>query len=175
MPKSNKLVSDLSPNRQTRADLTQTNAGLAAKVLSDPSIFPDTFTAWIPRWIMQNINFRVAKGQLPLVDSLHVVGATSEAAVFLNSWVYFGSGQSPAYHKDPFNRVYLTGVAKSGTVGQPIFNLPAGNRPTADLVFAVVSNGALGVCTVKATGDVVATSGSNVSFNLDGISFRQFG
>lgn len=173
MPSSKRVASGVSPTTGSPSDV-QNKASLAARVLGDPSIFPDTFTAWIPRWIMQNINFKITQQQLPSNGAIHVVSGTGEAAVFQNSWVYFGSGAIPSYYKDPFTRVYLSGQVKSGTVGQAIFTLPPGYRPQQNCIFAVVSNGVLGVVTVNVDGTVVATSGNNTYFSLDGISFRQY-
>ncbi len=94
-------------------------------------------------------------------------------AILENSWEHYGSPYSPVrYRKKPNNIVYFTGVAKSGTVGQTLFVLPVSYRPAFDLIVPVVSNGVLGVCTIKATGEVEATSGNNTYFSLDGISFQ---
>lgn len=92
---------------------------------------------------------------------------------FLNSWINYGSTRNPVgYFKDPFGIVHLRGVAKSGTIGTAIFNLPAGYRPTNQEVFPVVSNGTFGYCDVFSSGDVVASSGTNLAFALDGMTFR---
>lgn len=176
MSKSNKVVGN--KDTTTRADLTVGSSALAQKVLSDPSVFPDTFTAWIPRWIMQNVNFKITQGQLPANGSLHVVGATGEVAIFQNSWVYFGSGSIPSYYRDPFLRVFLNGMVKNGTVAAGatgvVTTLPAGFRPQYKQFFAVPSNGAFGIVTVDVDGSVKAEVGNNTYVSLDGISFRQF-
>ena len=179
MGKTNKLVTGLPSNRATKADLTINNQNLIDRVLTDPSLFPDEFTAWIPRWIMQNVNFKVTQQQLPTVGALHLVGATGEVAVFQNGWSNFGAGNEQAgYYKDPWNRVYLTGTTKGGTVAAgstgTMFTLPAGFRPQYPSIFAVISNGALGLVTVQVDGSVRAESGNNTYFSLSGLNFRQF-
>lgn len=102
-----------------------------------------------------------------------VSSPTWTAPSFLNSWVNDASGlfNTAGYYKDQFGRVYLRGLVKTGTVGLPIFNLPAGFRPAKENVFATVSNGVFADARVEPDGDVVAAAGSNVWFSLDGISF----
>jgi len=95
------------------------------------------------------------------------------APSFANSWVDFGGGyESAGYCLDLMGFVHLRGLVKTGTVGATVFTLPAGYRPEGRAVFAVASNGAFGQCDVTAAGAVIAVSGSNVSFSLDGIVFR---
>lgn len=159
-----------APSAQTDQSLRN----LAQRVLARPELFPDEFKAWLPRWLGTNVNFQVAQTQLPTVETRKRVGDTGNA-VFANSWVNFGgTNESAQYYKDPFGRVYLGGVVKSGTVGLTIFTLPAGYRPEEAKIYAVASNGVFGVCTVNPDGTVVASAGSNVYFSLSGISFRQY-
>lgn len=147
---------------------------LVQRVLGDPSLFPDEFKSWITRWLFGNVNFKVSSGQLPLIESPHIVGASGEAA-FQNSWVNFGgTNASCSYYKDTNNRVFLKGTVKSGSIGATIFTLPSGYRPQEAELFAVYSNGAFGACIVNPDGTVVANVGNNASFTLSGISFRQF-
>ena len=63
------------------------------------------------------------------------------------------------------------GVMKSGTLGQPAFNLPAGFRPLTNLAFAVSSAGAFGNLAISAAGDVTPANGSAVSFHVTGATF----
>jgi hypothetical protein len=96
------------------------------------------------------------------------------APTLLNSWVNFGSTHANAgYYKDPFGRVHLRGMVKSGTTvaNTPIFTLPVGYRPTADLLFPVDSNGAHGTSCVRSSGNVTFEAGSATYFALNGISF----
>lgn len=98
---------------------------------------------------------------------------TPTAVTFAGAWVNFAAGlHTVAYYKDGGGRVHLRGAAKSGTIGTTIFTLPVGYRPTAVLLFPVVSNDAFGFARVESDGDVLAQGGSNVYFSLDGISFR---
>jgi len=95
------------------------------------------------------------------------------APSFLSSWVNFGSLYTNAgYWKDADGMVHLTGLVKSGTVGQPIFQLPAGYRPATQQVFAAISNGAIAQVDVATHGDVLATTGNLANFALSGILFR---
>lgn len=178
MGKSNQIVGSGQPNRQTSADLTRNYAVLAQKVLADPSVFPDEFTAWIPRWIMQNVNFKVQQGQLPTFEAFKLVGGTGNPA-FQNSWANFGSSNEQAgFARDPWGVVHLVGAVKSGTVAAnstgTIFQLPAGYRPQYPAIFAVASNGAFGLVTVQVDGSVRAEVGNNTYFSLSGITFRAY-
>lgn len=160
-------VRDLKTDRASRASLVD-------RVLSDADLYPDEFKAWLPRWLARNVNFTVDQTQLPSVEDRNLVGGTGNAA-FSGSWVNFGgTNESAQYYKDPWGRVFLGGVVKSGTIGTTIFILPPGYRPEEAKIFAVASNGAFGICTVNPSGSVVATAGSNIYFSLSGISFRAF-
>lgn len=174
MGKSNQIMGKTSPSKQTQADLTENYAPLAAKVLGDPSIFPDAFTAWIPRWIMQNVNFKVAQSQLPAMEQPRVIGANGQPG-FAGAWVAFGSSDAtPAFWKDPFGMVYLVGTLKSGVIGTTMFTLPAGYRPQKTLIVPAVSNGAFGICVINVDGTVVANAGNNTYFTISGIVFRAY-
>lgn len=101
------------------------------------------------------------------------VGATGQPA-FENSWVAYGSGWGdPAFWKDPFGIVRLRGLAKSGTVGQPMFTLPPGFRPAVNETFPVISNSAIGRVDVQTDGKVIPQSPSSDTWvSLSGIAFR---
>lgn len=105
---------------------------------------------------------------------LHVVGNVGEAQ-FVNSWANYGAPYSKAgYFKDPIGWVRLMGVIKTGTVGQPAFQLPPGYRPAvAPGPFAAVSNGVFGRVDVGTDGTVTPMSpSSNASVSLEGITFK---
>jgi hypothetical protein len=156
--------------KQDRSDKTR----LVDRVLSDPDLYPDEFKAWLPRWLGGNVNFSLANSQLPAVETRKKVGDSGNA-VFSGTWVNFGgTNESAQYMKDLMGFVHIGGVVKSGTIGTVIFTLPAGYRPEEAKIFAVASNGALGICTVNPDGTVVASSGSNVYFSLSGITFRAY-
>lgn len=106
--------------------------------------------------------------------------ATLEAIIaptLLNSWVNNTVGfQTAGYYKDNFGIVHLTGLIKSGTttVGTNLFILPVGYRPTGALSFPTYSNdgATIGTLQILSGGNVNIVTGSNVSFSLDGVSFR---
>lgn len=89
-----------------------------------------------------------------------------------NGWANFGAPNGNAsYYRDQFGVVRLSGVIKSGTVGLAAFVLPANYRPSSTMRFAAESNGAFGVLTIDAAGNVTPAVGSNVKFSLDGVTF----
>jgi hypothetical protein len=95
------------------------------------------------------------------------------AATLLNGWVNDGTGyETVGYYKDEFGIVHLKGRMKSGTVGTQAFVLPVGYRPSLSISFAIPSNNLFGQCVIQNNGNVIAMTGSNVSFSLDGISFK---
>ena len=116
---------------------------------------------------------RTAAGVLSLTGVLLSSGEAWTAPTLTNAWINFGGTLgTAAYRKDAMGFVHLKGVVKSGTIGSAIFELPVGYRPAGDTRFPVVSNNAFGVCAISSAGSVVPTVGSNVSFSLDGITFR---
>jgi hypothetical protein len=79
-----------------------------------------------------------------------------------------------SFYKDNAGRVYLQGLIAGGSIGSgaAAFTLPQAYRPLSQLVFPVISGGALGRCDVLVSGDVVTYAGSSGYFSLSGISFR---
>lgn len=101
-----------------------------------------------------------------------VVDSGAPAAAFVNSWVNFGGALPTAkYWFDREGNVHLEGTIKTGTINTVAFTLPVGYRPTTTQKFAVISNGAIGELEIQTDGDVLPVSGSNVSFNLNGVYF----
>ena len=95
------------------------------------------------------------------------------APSLVNSWANFGGAYATAgYWKDAEGVVHLSGLLKDGAVGSAMFTLPAGYRPAAREVFAVFSNGALGLCDIDTNGQVITVSGSNLSFSISGVAFK---
>lgn len=94
---------------------------------------------------------------------------------FLNSWVNFGGSYANVqYRKEPNGVVRIRGSAKNGSMGNYVFNLPAGFRPPLNLVFPIYSNGVFCYLLVLNNGDVFvgATPGSsNAQICLDNVSF----
>lgn len=108
------------------------------------------------------------------ITTLGTITQTSwTAPSLLNSWAnYGGAYNSAGYFKDSLGIVHLRGLVKDGTIGQSIFTLPAGYRPTANEVLVTISNGAIGRIDIAADGNVYATTGDNTWFSLDGVTFR---
>jgi hypothetical protein len=95
------------------------------------------------------------------------------APTLLNSWVNLGAPYNPAgYYKDPFGRVHLRGMIKSGTVGLTVFTLPVGYRPANSELIATASNGAFGILIIDNAGNATINAGTNSYFSLDNITFR---
>lgn len=85
------------------------------------------------------------------------------APTLLNSWVDYGGTAATARYRAEGDRTWIEGIVKNGTLGLPIFNLPAARRPAKDQHLATVTNGVFGLLTiVAASGDVVVQSSSNV-------------
>jgi hypothetical protein len=90
-----------------------------------------------------------------------------------NSWVnYSGGTQQAGYWKSDDGMVHLSGLVKSGSVGGVIFTLPVGFRPATQVTFSTVSNAAFAHGNINASGALIAVTGSNISWSLDGISFK---
>lgn len=92
----------------------------------------------------------------------------------LNSWVDYDSTYNTCqYYKDKEGIVHLKGLVKSGTIGQAIFTLPAGYRPSKQYLIATqTSPNAIGRLDINTSGNVIPTTGSNSWFSLDNVSFR---
>ena len=86
----------------------------------------------------------------------------------LNGWVAFNAGAAPAYFKDEFGSIVIKGIVKSGTIGSPIFTLPAGYRPiTSSVYFPITSNNLFGQVFVDTAGAVNCNVGNNVMVSLN--------
>jgi hypothetical protein len=97
----------------------------------------------------------------------------SEAPAFANGWVNFSASQPATFYKDPFGRVYLSGLIKTGTVGSAAFTLPPGFRPAYQQSLDTISNNAQGRVDITVGGAVTPVSpSSNTWVSLDGLSFR---
>lgn len=113
-----------------------------------------------------------ASGNASWVDNVDPVEAW-QTPTLINGWVNYGGGfTNVGYYKDR-DRVYLTGMIKSGAgPGNNIFILPAGYRPIARKLFDAISSGTQGRVDVDAAGNVIFMQGSNSWVSLDEISFR---
>jgi hypothetical protein len=108
---------------------------------------------------------------LTITEAGIVTQAAWNAPSYANSWVDFGVGDEVGYYLDPFGIVHLRGIMKSGTINATAFTLPAGSRPAKRVIQAAASNGLYGTLTINTAGTVVPTTGSNVYFSLNGVSF----
>jgi hypothetical protein len=100
---------------------------------------------------------------------------TKDNPTFQNSWVNFGSNREDAgFYRDKFNRVWLSGSVRAGTVPSTIFTVPVGYRPTAEVQYSSVDGTGTPSARiiVYTSGNVDVLSGSNTLITLDGISWR---
>ena len=94
---------------------------------------------------------------------------------FQNSWVNFGGTREDAgFYKDKFNRVWLSGSIKNGTVPATIVTLPAGYRPENLLNYSSIDGTGTPSArlTIDSTGQLAIQAGNNAEVGLDGISWR---
>jgi hypothetical protein len=109
-------------------------------------------------------------------SALPTTAPTPIAPTLLNSCANFGgSNEVAGYFKDSNNVVHLQGLIANGvtTNGTPMFNLPAGYRPSKDKWMNAACNASPWVAGIKitSTGDVQFLSGTNGWVSLDGITF----
>ena len=154
----------------------QPNRKLIEQVLSDPTLYPDEMKAWMPRFLSTNVNMALTEDQLPKASDNQGIGAAG-APAFQNGWVNYDAVHEPAqYYVDPFRRVYLGGVVKSGTMSTTIFTLPVGYRPVTNAAIFGMMNAtpALTRVDVNTDGTVVLNTGAGTAaswLDLEGISF----
>lgn len=86
----------------------------------------------------------------------HDVGGGGEPA-FENNWVNFAGGFTVAsFAKDAIGRVWIRGLVKDGNANTTVFTLPAGYRPTADIVrIILVNNNVIGRYIIQSDGSVI--------------------
>ena len=98
------------------------------------------------------------------------------APSLLNNWVNYSAAYNPAgYFKDKFGIVHLRGLVKDGDgigASYPVFNLPAGYRPTYNEICVITSNSAFGHVNIETAGNIIITVGSTTWVCFDGITFR---
>lgn len=102
------------------------------------------------------------------------IGATN-APAFQNSWVNFGTPyQDVGFYIDPFERVWLRGSMKNGTLSVVAFNVPPEYRPANDLIYSSIDGTGTPSARVRvyANGNIVVTTGNTSQIGLDGISWR---
>lgn len=105
-----------------------------------------------------------------------VKAGTWTNASLLNGWVNAGGIQPPAAYRLVGDEVQVRGRVLSGTVGSPIFNLPAGYRPPTVMTFPTTSiisgNWGAGIVEANTSGDVGAYAPStNAGVTLNTVRF----
>ncbi len=90
-----------------------------------------------------------------------------------NGWQkYDAIYNPPGYFRDKNGIIHLRGMVKMGGIGTSIFTLPKGYRPEYRELQPVQTNpNAIGRCDISPDGKIIATSGNNGWFSLDGITF----
>jgi len=94
---------------------------------------------------------------------------------FQNSWVNYGTTSLAGFYKDKFNRVWLTGWIKNGTVGAfAAFTLPSGYRPTDINKHSGIDGAGTpsAQIQIQTNGDVQIVAGNNTLISMDGVSWR---
>lgn len=109
------------------------------------------------------------------LDSWHTVGASGEPAFAPGGWANYGGAEATvAFRKDPWGRVLLRGLAKSGPVPPcSVFTLPAGYRPPAVVRFAVIDGSSTAYVYVDTAGVVTlySTTGTRAGLDFSGVEF----
>ncbi|MGF9912749.1 hypothetical protein ABEX47_17575 [Paenibacillus ehimensis] len=97
------------------------------------------------------------------------------APTLVNGWVNFGSTgrYDAAYLKDSMGFVHIRGTIKNGALSMPAFILPAGYRPSKDIVCLVqnAASNAVGKMVIRYDGAVIPNEGTTTEVGFDTISF----
>ena len=102
------------------------------------------------------------------VDNMNYSDSGWIDATYQNGWTTFSNSFSEARYRKFGSVVYIDGLVRSGTIGQAVFTLPPGFRPTkAQLKAAETSNNVNGRLDIYTNGQVVAISGSNDWFSIN--------
>jgi hypothetical protein len=104
-----------------------------------------------------------------------VLQSVISVPTLLNSWANLGSGYEQAgitsqRQANGATEIMLNGMISGGAAGSTIFTLPAGQRPSARIDFAV-GGGAANNVAVFSTGDVICTVKGSSSISLRGVRF----
>jgi hypothetical protein len=112
-------------------------------------------------------------GYLSLQTITYPAGYTGWMGLtFQNSWVAYGGGcTTPQYTKSADGLVSLHGLVANGTIGATIATLPVGYRPAARVLIHAVSTGLYGRLDIDTSGNIIAVSGTNNWYSLDGVTF----
>lgn len=123
-------------------------------------------------WIASQISEALIPEALRKITAQNTPVLTWYAPTLINTWENFGTGYTQAGYSCDGNFVYLKGLVKSGSIGQPIFVLPEGCRPQNTVILGTISSGLFAELRITPDGRVLPISGSNVWYSLDGISFH---
>jgi hypothetical protein len=115
----------------------------------------------IELWVDPNGTWATEFATKPYVD-----GSGWIAPTLLNSWANYGGGFVAAGYTKVGPAVYIRGTVKTGAIGSTIFTLPAGYRPSATMIFSIVSNSLFGRMDIWPDGQVVSNVGSSTAFSL---------
>lgn len=127
-----------------------------------------TSASRVDRQADQQVEILRRLGQIERVGHRHVDTGWI-APTFLNGWVDYGPGFQVAQYRRVDDVVSIRGLIKDGSLGVSAFDLPAGFRPPARLIFAVdTGTYAHGRVDIGTSGQVFIIAGStaNVSINL---------
>ena len=146
--------------------------------VSSTATFPVELPASTPDGALLKLNRATNPPQLveAITESWRTIGAAGEPS-YGNFWSAFGGVFGGAqYRKMANGDVELRGLVKGGRVGfdgasSAMFTLPAGYRPTQQLVLATSANNGAGRLDIYPNGNVSAASGNNTFFTLSGIRF----
>ena len=89
----------------------------------------------------------------------------------LNSWEAFDASRTAQYRKETTGVVRLKGMVKSGTIGQAIFTLPVGYRPSVSTNISTTSLNLFGAINIGIDGLVTPAVGNNAWVSLSSITF----
>ena len=110
--------------------------------------------------------------QYSLDGHAHASYSWTDVPTFLNSWTNFGGEYVPARYCKSNGIVHLQGMVKSGTIGLPMFVLPAGYRPNYRLYLPCLNQSAAARLDVDADGNVYIMNGAATPTDAGfGVSF----
>lgn len=147
---------------------------LRAGDLVDIRLYPDaavTLSQSYPGnvWLTKLVIRKIYSGGIPGGSGSPDIPWTAPALI--NGWInYAGAFAATAYRRIG-GVVYIKGLVKSGTANTVIFNLPAGCRPTEQLIFTGYSGVGAARIDVAPNGQVNQATGSQDYLSLNGITF----
>lgn len=151
--------------RFIKTTLTQTNTNTYTNLSVDNLVVHDSIEIDVGDIQFSRLSYRY-------------VGRVGQPA-FAGAWTNLGSTYAnTSFVRRPDGWVTLHGRPSNATnplgLSSTIFTLPPGFKPEADVVFAIVSNGAFGQVTVTSAGAVNYVAGATVApaISLDGISYK---